>query len=78
MLEKQKGLCAICNKPETKTHARSKEVMPLSVDHCHATNRVRGLLCSQCNLMLGLAEDDIAKLQQAIGYLSDGGDFNSN
>lgn len=75
MLEKQAGLCAICNNPETKLHSTSKAVMPLSVDHCHETNRVRGLLCSQCNFMIGLANDDISRLQQAIEYLSDGGDI---
>lgn len=73
MFEEQAGLCAICNQPETKLHPASQAVMPLAVDHCHSTNKVRGLLCSQCNLMLGLANDDVAKLQQAIDYLQGGG-----
>lgn len=72
MFSKQNGLCAICEKPETKLHGRTKKPMSLSVDHCHNSKKVRGLLCSQCNLMLGLANDDIARLQQAITYLSGG------
>lgn len=39
------------------------------VDHCHETNKVRGLLCSNCNLGLGLFSHDISKLQSAIEYL---------
>jgi hypothetical protein len=41
----------------------------LSVDHDHVTGAVRGLLCSNCNLVLGYACDDVTVLQKAIGYL---------
>lgn len=69
MFEKQGGLCAICDKPETKKHSRTNSLMPLSVDHCHETLAVRGLLCSQCNFMIGLANDNPETLQRAINYL---------
>lgn len=39
------------------------------VDHCHVTNVVRGLLCSNCNTALGKAKDSIAILQAMIDYL---------
>lgn len=39
-------------------------------DHDHATNKFRGWLCQNCNLMLGNAKDDINILQTAIKYLS--------
>lgn len=52
MLLAQHGVCAICGGPEkTKKHGR------FSVDHCHATGKVRALLCSRCNLVLGKLED---------------------
>lgn len=63
MYEDQSGLCAICLKPEeemTKT---------FSVDHDHQTNKVRGLLCGECNLGLGKFKDDPNVLQAALDYL---------
>jgi hypothetical protein len=65
--EKQNGLCAICQQPETDTlRGRLK---PLSIDHCHHTNRVRELLCGKCNKALGLFKDNILILEAAIAYL---------
>jgi hypothetical protein len=64
MLEEQDGLCAICHQPNThKKHKR------LSVDHDHATGRVRGLLCHTCNVGLGAFKDNVEVLAQAIEYL---------
>src|SRR5271167_40528 len=52
MLIKQNGLCAICNNlPE--------EGKRLNVDHDHKTNKVRALLCRNCNLLIGHANDQI-------------------
>lgn len=61
LLETQNGFCAICN---TSSH-RS-----LVVDHCHLTQKVRGLLCHDCNLALGLLRDDPDRLRNAIAYLN--------
>lgn len=63
MLQKQDGFCAICRKPESAKGRR------LSVDHSHSTNKVRGLLCLQCNVLLGNARDSVSLLQAAIVYL---------
>lgn len=41
----------------------------LAIDHCHATGRLRGLLCSKCNTGIGLLGDNRAILQAAITYL---------
>lgn len=35
----------------------------LCVDHCHTTNKVRGLVCSQCNIALGWMEDAMKRAE---------------
>lgn len=63
----QKGLCAACKKPEwVKQYGTVKR---LSVDHCHATGKVRGLLCTRCNRTLGAVRDDPALLRALAEYL---------
>ena len=60
MLREQAGGCAICGKVQ-EGHLR--------VDHSHATNRVRGLLCTTCNVGLGSFQDNPDLLRRAITYL---------
>jgi len=67
--EEQKGLCAICLKPETMTASKKKVPKRLAVDHCHERLIVRGLLCQKCNVALGALDDSIEMLQSAIAYL---------
>lgn len=69
MLAEQAGVCAVCERVETDL-SRSRRPKPLSVDHCHETGRVRGLLCSRCNIAIGLVGDDPNLLRKLIGYLS--------
>lgn len=68
MVKSQGGVCASCGLPETAT--RNGVVKQLAVDHCHATGIIRGLLCQRCNLLLGLADDDIHVLLKAVEYLA--------
>lgn len=63
ILAAQDGGCAICGGPPTGNHTR------LAVDHDHDTGRVRGLLCGNCNSILGLARDDAERLRAAATYL---------
>ena len=39
------------------------------IDHCHATKVIRGILCRDCNLLLGMAKDNPNTLRAAIIYL---------
>ena len=41
----------------------------LSIDHCHNTKKIRGLLCHYCNMALGLFKDNTDIMQKAIEYL---------
>ena len=45
---------------------------PLCVDHDHTTGKVRGVLCSECNLGLGKFDDDPALLILALTYMTGG------
>lgn len=62
MLVEQGGRCLVCGSDQWGKKGPS-------VDHCHATGKVRGLLCSKCNTMIGLAKEDPVILAAAIEYL---------
>jgi hypothetical protein len=53
---RQNGLCALCRNPETIKNKRDGSLQRLSIDHCHATGRIRGALCRACNMMLSRFE----------------------
>lgn len=62
--KKQDGRCGIC------THRlRSKRFKAFAVDHDHATGRIRGLLCGNCNTGLGLLKDSPDNLLRAIEWM---------
>lgn len=65
MLLKQNNQCAICHKYNTALQK------PLFVDHDHKTGKVRGLLCTKCNFMLGAIQDSVNILKYAIKYLKE-------
>jgi hypothetical protein len=60
LVENRIGTCELCG-----------SIVPLVVDHCHTTNKVRGFICSSCNSMLGYSKDNIKTLENAITYLKD-------
>jgi hypothetical protein len=65
ILEKQKGVCVICQ-------GINKDGRSLFVDHDHRIGDIRGLLCSNCNALIGLADENIAVLERAIAYIAQG------
>lgn len=69
LLAKQNGVCAICHRPEEAHSSWSSKTKPLSVDHDHVTQKVRGLLCCHCNRLLGAAKDNVETLLAAVDYL---------
>ena len=62
LFEAQGGKCAICEKTET-------EGGRFVVDHCHHTDLVRGILCSNCNSGIGFLKEDLNVFLGAIDYL---------
>lgn len=64
MLDKQNGVCAIC---ESDTPGGGHNY--LYIDHSHFDGTIRGLLCRDCNLLLGYAKDNKAILKSGIDYL---------
>jgi len=65
LLEQQNYACAICKSTDPKDRWDR-----FHVDHCHETNIVRGLLCTQCNTGLGKFYDNTETLSEAIRYLN--------
>jgi len=63
LFDTQGRCCSICKSP---TPGRKSE---WHVDHCHASGKVRGILCACCNVMLGQAKDNEYTLFEAIAYL---------
>ncbi len=59
MLEAQGGVCAIC-----------RTAPAVHVDHDHATGKVRGMLCFNCNAALGHLRDDPMLFRRGLRYLA--------
>lgn len=68
LLEHQKGCCKLCEieiKFDGATSGNSA-----CIDHCHQTGRIRGVLCHNCNTMLGYFENKALDLDHLKRYLS--------
>lgn len=55
MKDNQNACCKLCSKEKK-----------LVIDHCHSTGKVRGLLCTHCNVLLGHIEnkDKMKRIEQ--------------
>lgn len=54
------GICPICGRKDRRR---------LSVDRCHVTGKIRGMICDSCNIALGKMQDNTIWLKRAIKYL---------
>lgn len=75
MLTQQGGKCKICNTPigfvdDQGRHGNVGNVAV--VDHCHSSDKIRGILCGYCNVGIGSFRDNTDYLFGAIKYLSSG------
>ena len=64
LLMDQQGVCAICEK-------EIYNPQDAYVDHNHVTGKIRGILCSECNLGLGIFKDSIMGVERALNYLKE-------
>lgn len=66
LLEAQSGKCAIC-----KTNSPGGKFNNFHVDHDHNTNKIRGLLCMNCNTALGSLKEDINIIEAMLHYITE-------
>lgn len=57
--------CKICNRHKDEFDRA------LAVDHCHKTDKIRGLLCTNCNRAVGNLKDSEQLAFKAFQYLSE-------
>lgn len=77
MYDSQGGGCAICNKPLPHPADEQGDKWQSNIDHDHSCcstdttcgKCTRGLLCRDCNLMLGHSKDNLNTLKKAVEYL---------
>jgi len=80
MLDEQKGACAACGRtPKPRANGIAGTGLCIDHDHtcCAGTRQqkricgrcVRGLICQQCNVALGMVDDSPARLRQLIAYV---------
>lgn len=62
--DQHNGLCGVCKNPQPP--GRFKR---LCIDHDHATNNIRGLLCNSCNMVLGKVKDSPELLRKLAEYV---------
>ncbi len=72
MLENQKHICKICSRLlDTSLGNATPKANTAVVDHCHTTDKIRGILCNECNRGLGYFKDNIMSLENAVRYLTE-------
>lgn len=66
MLDERDYCCDICG---LRQMGNAKNKDKLCIDHCHTTDKIRGLLCRNCNSAIGYFKDNIEVIEKSIKYL---------
>lgn len=66
LFAQQGGRCAICFSEKSNN---GKGDLYLDVDHCHTSGKVRGLLCRNCNVTVGVVEKKAELIKLIHAYL---------
>lgn len=72
LLLSQNGVCAICESDKNSKSCKGG-LKSFAVDHCHKSEKIRGLLCDRCNRGIGLFKDNRKVLIKAARYLKRNG-----
>ena len=74
-LEKQNNACAICKEllPDLLVYENRRR--GYAIDHNHDSGEFRGILCTHCNTLLGMAKDNEEILLAAVDYLQVNGTY---
>ena len=71
LFAKQSGQCGICKVP-LATHITTDNKHEVAhIDHCHTTNKIRGLLCNKCNTGIGWFNDSALTCKLAANYIEE-------
>ena len=65
MIVAQGGVCPLCETTLVLAGRRGAHV-----DHDHATGKVRGVLCCNCNTAIGHFKENVSAMRRAIDYLT--------
>lgn len=76
-LNEQNGNCAICEDKLPDLLVYNNRRRGYAIDHNHETGEFRGILCLNCNSMLGMAKDSANLLGKAINYLEQKGSYHN-
>ena len=74
-LKEQNNACAICEETLPDLLVYENRRRGYAIDHNHDSGKFRGVLCTNCNSLLGMAKDNKSILQAAINYLETNGTY---
>ncbi len=74
-LDKQNNACAICKESLPDLLVYENRSRGYAIDHNHDSGEFRGVLCTNCNTLLGMAKDNKDILLAAIDYLETNGTY---